>query len=456
MYGIIFVSTIDLLKYSLEQLNQSAHFYNVSQSSDKFTVANNLSKYFMKKGYYKNKPENVQKGYFPNGNNFEIVNFKGETFYHGSFFKVDHSLYTPTYYSKDILQSVGHVLIEFRKLQDAYNNQYRTLKKSLSNVAKCFPLLYEFKTAKNISLLKINKPYDYESSFDKLFEKDLLIKYVMESQNAPEIINEFKSKLKGIGMQNVDTLDFNSLIDKYLKNCKEGCFGGWVNTPGYYLLSKINYNNYFRENLGVETDVIGLYIESDQDEIVLFDNSNIGLESINYILPYSYINADITDVKSFISNYVAGYKEWSGVLNSIYNDNNIKMFKDFIKIISQYNYIDIDNQIPWGFNWYKTACNPYDPLKDINKQDNRLNTCALRQPIYSDYPEYDWSLFDNYSKCQKEWKSSKISIDDMGYVQNLLEYLNKIKSGDWSVKNINISDLCISTSTISDTTRQLL
>ena len=214
---------------------------------------------------------------------------------------------------------------------------------------------------------------------------------------------------------------FNSNVNGYKRGCKNGCFMGWTNIPGYYLLSCIDYNKYFQE-IGVTTqDIDGIYVEQDQDEIILFDPSLLELRDTYYIFPYTYKSASIEDKKNFMEQYIN--------FSTQYNQTKLRN-PLFLHLLDKYTFIDDFEK--WGFDWYKTECDYYDPLKEIF-DDSKPETekgCAEYKQCKKRYISRVMSYDEN---CDVTFKSSKISIFNLKNANLLQDYMNCVKTWNKSL-----------------------
>lgn len=368
---------------------------------------------------YKKKYLNLKGG----DHNFDIYTINEiDELYHGTFNKLVGNLSAPSFFSKDMLQSLGHIVGDLH---------YYT--KNLNNKTSCFPTIFNFKAKRKINLLKINKPYSYEDSFDLLFVPDILWKYLLKKSDHVDIFYNFLKKLQKIytriaipatklliTTENMCEL-FNANVNGYKRGCKNGCFMGWANIPGYYLLSCIDYNKYFQEIGIITQDIDGIYVEQDQDEIILFDPSLLELRDTYYIFPYTYKLKNIEDKKKFMEQYINFSTEYKQT--KIHNPY-------FLELLNKYTFIDDSEK--WGFNWYKTECDHYDPLKEIF-DDSKPETekgCAEHKQCKKRYISRVMSYDKN---CNVTFKSSKISILNLKNANLLRDYMNCIKTWNKSL-----------------------
>ena len=248
-------------------------------------------------------------------------------------------------------------------------------------------------------------------------------------------------------------------MDLYFGICEHSCFGGWGNTPGYYLLTSIDYKAYFKEILKdiVSEDIDGIYVDRDQDEIILFDN--LGLTTtpqIQYILPYTFKDADSEEIKCFINKYI-------NASNNFISDQKNETYKIQLKeLFIQFNEIDSSNK--WNFDWFQVFCKNFDPYQDMNQygtdsekcelidsQNKQKDACIKRYPInpsniglVEDYNAYE------YFDCDNEFfNSSKISILDIKTHSDTLKmWIRTILSDNFSDSRLNMFDSICNNRTI--------
>ena len=180
------------------------------------------------------------------GQAFEIYNLvQGTIIYHGTFFKLlDCQVWTPAFYSTDILQSLGHILTKFDVL-NTKNDQGETkeVDKRLNDISNCFPLLYEYKVSRNVKLLKLINPSNF-LTFNILFNKEKLSAAIADTKIDLKIIRIFHDKLSGINIilpekDDLTTESFGQLFDLYIENCKSHMFWGMGKYTWIYF---INFN----------------------------------------------------------------------------------------------------------------------------------------------------------------------------------------------------------------------
>ena len=321
-----------------------------------------------------------------------------------------------------MLQSLGHILAP-----------YRNINKNYKNIISCFPMIHCFTPKKKINLLKINKPYDFNNSFNLLFNADIIWKYLQKIPNHEDIFYSFYDKLCKIYNLTPKEDEIKRLgtfcnfykfhITGYRIGCEISCFGGWADTPGYYLLSCIDYNAYFKELKIIDYDIEGIYIEQDQDEIILFNLTNItsynAPNNIYYIFPYMLKDLSFVEKKNFIKKYICyscDYKKTK------------KLSPSFISMLNNYKNINKDDK--WNFSWYKTKCSLYDPYTEIYDDKKPVNEkgCAEFESCKHRIPSYIKDENTGITDCIKPWKSNKISIENLNNIKYLLDYIEQIKT----------------------------
>jgi hypothetical protein len=111
----------------------------------------------------------------------------------------------------------------------------------------------------------------------------------------------------------------------------------------------------------------------------------------------------------------------------------------FKKIIIQYCRIDPKVDENWNFNWYKTACNSYNPREkvyDETKEEGKKGCgeselCKIR---------VEASSKRKYANCDT-WKSFKISIENENNFDILSDYISFIKTcNDPSFNRVVLED----------------
>ena len=332
--------------------------------------------------------------------------------YHGSLNNIQTKVNIPSYFSQDLLQSVGHIYSSLYRGYDVLKKHKMITQidefdiiKSIKSDLLSYPLIYKFTNFNTIYLLQIYKSYEriIDSNYNLLYEPKILLLYIIKTGRMEEIRQNFIERLVNTGVDDFD-IDCNSfilLLENYQLLCGVGCYTSFMNTPGYYILSQIDYNNYFIDIglISKGTIIHGIYVENDQDEIIMFDNNSINnIDTINsfYILPYSYIDKNIEMKKEFITNYITK-------VSTLNSKNYKKVRKDLVNILSDFNMInEIVNINKWDFDWFESPCILFDPYKIQTCDD-----CSLRRPTSYKYYKYQKN-FDNDKKCTK--KSNKISI----------------------------------------------
>ncbi len=259
------------------------------------------------------------------------------------------------------------------------------------------------------------------------------------------IITVFLNKLKSISFGNKKIIEliyrleeleepnidiFIQIINQYRYKCEDECFGGWANTPGYYLLSSIDYNEYFRElEIIKQYDTIdGLYIENDQDEIVMFNLENIIKTQVNFILPYQLRNFSNEVHVNFIERYIDNFK------------NN--QIDDLLEQMYQFNIVY--NEVEWDFNYFHTPCFNYDPYISIETNCAKDMQCKVRRGSIDD--NYQWAMVQGKG-C--DFKSHKLSLSDMNNINDFKKYVKFIKTCNFN----HLLELCNNITTIDEIAR---
>jgi len=399
-----------------------------------------------------------------------------DIFWHGSYNKVnDCKLKTPTFYSTDFLQSLGHLLVH---TQTYSLNKPKTSLKSIiefiPQVLEYYPLIYKYQPIQNINVLILDKTWD--DDFRYIFRPEMLYNYLIKDENIVEIILNFCNyktinQIKNIlelyeiinfllelkkNMQEIDKIDliiksiikknlFNVLLE-YSNECTRRCFRSFMNIPGYYLLQIIDYNNYFKDIKIIESDVIieGFYIPNDQDEIILFNNCNLTYKEIIYIVPFFLINICEVERESRIKEYINRYIELATDLKSQIQCSELytNFYEHYIKLgkkgdIEDNTDLTLENS--WYFDYFKSYCTEFDaythitdncPINRDGKYEEKYEICKIKQ--YSDKNFYDYyvkpkrSRFDhssNLSQCGKI-KNSKQTIYNIDDIEKLNIYIN--------------------------------
>ncbi len=423
---------------------------------------------------------------------FEIYNLdQGTNIYHGTFFKLSNNdrVWTPAFYSTDILQALGHILTKFDHL-DIKNNlgNSSAVVKQLNDISKCFPLLYTYEVSYEIKLLKLNYPHEYDT-FDILFNKGKLLDAIMDTKDADKIIRNFYEQFKKIAIGNVPEIPpkfqtrescsqfFDKLFDAYMVTCRWTCFGGYGNTPGYTLLSVIDYNTYLA-NIGLiskGTVVHGIYVESDQDEIILLDNYDcLSTSNISFVLPFQQKYFHVAGAQDYIDKYVNYATEFlKKSEKTVSQDYENKA--NFINHVLPYAYIgdpkkeeeEKNGGKKWDIDWFFTPCERYDPYEEISTNCAKNLSCRFRKPgnvekqggtgdVWGGRYAYIWE--DEYmTNCLAEepsiWKSAKISLGDMKNVNSLRKYIKIIKT-KWTESKLQKLSICAVPVSKKETYRQ--
>lgn len=388
--------------------------------------------------------------------NFNVYELPSTNLYHGTFNTIITDLITPYFLSMDPLQSVGHLLIEFKSLfreQSKQRPNASTITNKLELMRSCFPTLYVYNSPAPLRLLQINNPSNSGNSFDILFNKPLLLQHVQSLPNADEIMNLFINKIDALGVFKIPpnsdiNIKFKQYLDKWSGYCEASCFAGWANTPGYLLLSKINYNKYFKELKLIEGDVTGIYVHNDQDEIIMFEPLN----KVNKIpvFPYDVLNASSDAQLEFIVKY-----------------KTLPLPEFMNHCVKPYIYfMGVDNiRNTWDFGFFKTKCVTYNPYKPIakqlmlNKTQNCKSTCRIsttpsdndtRYFDPSNLPCYDHALDDTEDETviPSDYTSVKYSIKREDHLYYLSMYIQKIITSTYLSVIIDALDNCSNASVL--------
>lgn len=391
------------------------------------------------------------------------IMLKDTTLWHGTYNKIIGNFATPVYFSNDISQSVGHIIYKYIDIYDNLQKldkiNTQKLKINLDYVSNYYPNLLQIKLSDNLNLLRIINPNNYNETFAKLYDSNILAKYIFAETNSKNIIEKFIEKIRGLQNKTADkmndilmqdTSEINkiiSIVNLYLGQiCSYQCFGGWGNTPGYFLLNSINYNNYFQELKIIQSNEIidGIYVEQDQSEIILFDTKKIYIENDFYLLPYSF-GEDIKLNKLFIQEYITKSKEYIENKDEKYID-----YANFLIKFAQKNTTEI-----WDISWFLTKCENYKPLEKIYDEtklegqrgcSEKENVCHYRQSLKNIYND----IYDGFTNCGdftiQNYKSSKISVSDE-QLQDFKLYLDKILL--WNSKYFNLDIQPITTQNIN-------
>jgi hypothetical protein len=372
-------------------------------------------------------------------------------FYHGSYNKINGKLFTPSYYSIDPLQSLGHLLSTSTKL--IYSKE--PSRNDLDKISTCYPIIYTFTNKENLCLLHLLNVHKYDNTFGKILNKDIYKEYLNKNPDKILILQNFTDKLLSLKIIKekpiINEINFDELYDKffykYLQDCEVKCFTGWSNTPGYYLLSNIDYNKYLREiipNIMKDIEIDGIYVERDQDEIILFNNSKINDEvGINYILPYYfYENKDIEKAKQYILDYDKKSKRY------LDNKDDKQTQQELINKYKQFSYINESGISIWNFDWFFTFCEKFNPVNFVPNVENCPTlsaknllddeNCVKRyqmNPLNTGIEEENIDY--GFLSCDSPKFTNKISISDVSQSKSLELWLKNITFFNDKILNIN-------------------
>jgi hypothetical protein len=215
---------------------------------------------------------------------------------------------------------------------------------------------------------------------------------------------------------------------------------GWSNTPGYYLLSQIDYNSYFQEILPkIMYNIVidGIYVERDQNEIILFNTDKLNKEyTVNYILPFKFYDmtqkeeANIERAREFILDYD---RKCNAFRTDIEIEENQTQLIDKYK---EFSYISEDKSKQWQFDWFFTFCENYDPYTELvpnelncktlsETKDNEGNTLLTNQNCIK---RYSTNLVEDndFFECPSQKFTNKLSILNIEDVAKLKIWLSNI------------------------------
>ena len=381
--------------------------------------------------------------------------------YHGSYHKIDnYQLNVPTFYSLDILQSLGHILIPVQSYFHYFkhNHYIRLLGNKNHTIYKplnYYPVIYIYKIreTESINLLLLDDVWN--DDFSHIYIPKILYKYVIIHPDFVNIIYKFCSQIMDIYRDPIIYEIFNKLkiiigskdltndieidyivkyylnqnlltiLERYAKKCAKECFRSFLNISGYELLTKIDYNAYFNE-IGIkdpENIIDGFYVPNDQDEIILLNNNKIEIRDILYIVPYSYLKENDEQIIKYITEYL----RLKSLIKKSYSKDNpfLNFYGHYLKLGKNLddltNLLTLENS--WFFDYYSTYCNNFNPYThEIDSGCDEI--CKMLIPtdrfVYKDLTntELVWS----YKNCGSI-KSQKVSIYDTSKLSQLEEYI---------------------------------
>jgi hypothetical protein len=370
--------------------------------------------------------------------------------YHGSLYKITTSLFTPAFFSEDITQALGHVLVEYNNFTKG-NTYFEMVSLSRKVSKTCYPFIHIFKPNQKLIFLKFNFAH-IPSIYDTIYNIPILTEYICRLTPEKRIsllethltkmnnINQNKSNYK-VQSDNMNVIKENitNILTQYINACKRSCFMGWTDTPGLLLLSGIDYHNYFKEIKIIDADVNidGFYIPQDQDELILFNTELVDRVDSLYILPYSFIDKKKEDKIEFIQNYMKFKDE--------YNKNNLNL--QFLNIIKEFNIFDKNT---WNFNWYRSGCKDFNPLTNIEETCSKCSRYFQKLEDHL-YLSYNWKNND----CGKGL-SFKLQLEFMSEenIVKLKKYIDFIKTAN-NNGNIDLwEEICNSSVSESETHRK--
>ena len=261
-------------------------------------------------------------------------------FYHGTYNKInDYKLNVPTFYSLDILQSLGHVLIRIYSYIK-YISNYPNFELDFHEL-NYYPVIYIYNNKEIINLLVLENTW--YKDFTLLYNPQILYKHLIKHDDIVNIIYNFCVRLDGEKTlftekeyfdffefffnnlikilhykDNIEAeiinytakfyinLNLYYLLKIYSESCTKNCFGSFLNIGGYELLTKIDYNQYF-DDIGIKDPgyiIDGIYVPNDQDEIILLNNDKLQIKDIIYITPYTYKDKSNEEKINYIREYI--------------------------------------------------------------------------------------------------------------------------------------------------------
>ena len=407
--------------------------------------------------------------------------------YHGSFSNIkDGKVNQPAYYSTDIVQAlaplyttiIGNILYFKNNIM-----QSKLIKRGYDY----YPLIYKYKiNNNNNNLLYID--YPNADKFKKLYNPIILCNFLFLNQNLDEIIKNMY--IKGLLIKNDKFLnklnnlyDFNlynyhkndsliilinklkilELIKEYKIICNNTCFGSYHNIFGYYLLSCIDFNSYFKEIniIDQSTTISGIFVPNDQNEIIFLNNNNLLLYDIIYCIPYYFKEYFLNNSKKLLQCKIKEYITKYAHLITKYN--NIRDYYDeFSRTYSKDNFIHtnllqhlfqliiINNNtseyikfnIPtfdehkqnniWFFDFLTSNCTEIYPntyntkncetYNDIYSVDNLLYEMIYNRKI--NYPSNFVSKSYAYGIVNENNKNNEMDNKKLCYLKDYIDFLN--------------------------------
>ena len=190
------------------------------------------------------------------------------------------------------------------------------------------------------------------------------------------------------------------------------------------------------------TSVHGIYVESDQDEIILLKNDDcLDTTNVSFVLPYEFGYKSLEYAQTYIDTYIKYATELKNTEKTVVENYNNKA--EFINHVIPYAYIDNNNK--WDIDWFFTQCINYNPYKEIRENCARNLLCKFRRPGGVDrlIASNIWENDEYMTNCSDEnaWTSSKISLVDMGNMKYFLQYIKIIKN-KWTEQNLHRLDSC--------------
>jgi len=302
--------------------------------------------------------ETIESKEMPKYSITELTNF-----YHGTYNKInDYKLNVPTFYSLDILQSLGHVLIRIYSYIK-YISNYPNFELDFHEL-NYYPVIYIYNNKEIINLLVLENTW--YKDFTLLYNPQILYEHLIKHDDIVNIIYNFCVRLDAEKTlfseeeyfdffefffynlikilhykDNIEAeiinytakfyinLNLYYLLKIYSESCTENCFGSFLNIGGYELLTKIDYNQYF-DDIGIcikdpEYIIDGIYVPNDQDEIILLNNDKLQIKDIVYITPYTYKDKSKEEIINYITKYIRLQNNFKT------NITNTKLFINFFQ-----------------------------------------------------------------------------------------------------------------------------
>ena len=412
---------------------------------------------------------------------------KNTNIYHGTFSNIKNGkINIPAFYSTDIVQSLSPLYAAIIGNIYFNNNDFKQshLKKRGYDY---YPLIYIYKLQNNENLLLLDYPNN--DKFKKLYHPKILAKYLFKKDIytlyyiIQDIFDKETQKHKNINyiqqiiklyefiiyIQNISgdllsnkfiiliiKIKFINFLEEYKNVCDEGCFGSYYNIIGYYLLSCINFNLYFREIniINSSTTITGIYVPNDQNEIIFLNNDNLLLDDIIYGVPYYFKNYILNNskyhlqckIKEYITKYAYLIKEYNKIEDNTLKEEFIKtnllqhLFQLIIIKNNTLKYIEFNksnfdehkqNNI-WFFDFLTSNCtdiypntyntNNCDTYNDIYPGDNNFYKMFYDKQI--NYPNNFVSKSYAYGIVNENYENNKMDKKKLCYLKDYINFLH--------------------------------